>query len=252
MATPIVAGNWKMNLTVREARDLASAMKEGLDAIEDVQTAVCPPFVALEAVGGLLRGTSIGLGAQNMHFEGSGAYTGEISPMMLAELCQFVIIGHSERRHIFGETDASVAKKMEAARDVGLRPILCVGETLQEREAGDAEAVVERQLAQGMANVGSLESAVVAYEPVWAIGSGVAATPEDAQSMMAHIRRILASRYGEGAASDVALLYGGSVTAENVAEFAREEDIDGALVGGASLSADGFVRLVQNAAEVLA
>ena len=251
MATPIIAGNWKMNTTVSEARELVAGMLPGLDAVEGVQKVVCPPFTALAAVEELLQGSSIALGAQNMYFESSGAYTGEVSPAMLAELCRFVITGHSERRHKLGETDLDVGKKVAAARNVGLRPILCVGESLKERDDGDAEDVVGRQVRLGLAEANAIDGLVVAYEPVWAIGTGAATTPDDAQGMMGHIRGTLAALYGSSAASEVPLLYGGSVTADNVAGFALQEDIDGALVGGASLSAESFVPLVRNAAVAL-
>ena len=248
MTRTIIAGNWKMNMTAAEARGLVAAMLPGLKEVEGVETVVCPPFVALEAVGGLLRSTGVALAAQNLHHEDAGAFTGEVSGPMLRELCEFVIVGHSERRLIFGETDDVVGKKVGAARRAGLRPIVCVGERLEEREAGSAEAVVERQLRRALALAESPDGLVVAYEPVWAIGTGRAATPDDAQSMMAHVRRVLASIFGAASAEDVPLLYGGSVTADNVAGFVRENDVNGALVGGASLSADGFVQLVRNAA----
>ena len=248
MTRTIIAGNWKMNMTAAEARGLVAAMLPGLKEVEGVETVVCPPFVALEAVGGLLRGTGVALAAQDLHHEDAGAFTGEVSGPMLRELCQFVIVGHSERRLVFGETDDVVGKKVLAARRAGLRPIVCVGERLEEREAGSAEAVVERQLRRALALTESSDGLVVAYEPVWAIGTGRAATPDDAQSMMAHVRRVLASLLGAVAAEGVPLLYGGSVTADNVAGFVREDDVNGALVGGASLSADGFVQLVRNAA----
>ena len=248
MTRTIIAGNWKMNMTAAEARGLVAAMLPGLKEVEGVETVVCPPFVALEAVGGLLRSTGVALAAQNLHHEDAGAFTGEVSGPMLRELCEFVIVGHSERRLLFGETDDVVGKKVGAARRAGLRPIVCVGERLEEREAGSAEAVVERQLRRALALAESPDGLVVAYEPVWAIGTGRAATPDDAQSMMAHVRRVLASIFGAVAAEDVPLLYGGSVTADNVAGFVRENDVNGALVGGASLSADGFVQLVRNAA----
>ena len=249
MGNPIIAGNWKMNTTLGGATELAEGMKAGLEAIDDVEVVVCPPFVALAAVGEVLRGSSIRLGAQDMHHEASGAFTGEVSPAMLAGLCQYVILGHSERRQLFGETDAGVARKVEAARGAGLRPIMCVGERLEEREDGIAEIVVEQQVKVGLARLPSPGDLVLAYEPVWAIGTGRAATPEDAEAMMAHIRATLASRYGDEAASAVPLLYGGSVTDENVAEFVRQPDVDGTLVGGASLKADAFVQLVRNAAQ---
>ena len=248
MTRTIIAGNWKMNMTAAEARGLVAAMLPGLKEVEGVETVVCPPFVALEAVGGLLRSTGVALAAQNLHHEDAGAFTGEVSGAMLRELCEFVIVGHSERRLIFGETDGVVGKKVGAARRAGLRPIVCVGERLEEREDATAEAVVERQLRRALALAESPDGLVVAYEPVWAIGTGRAATPDDAQSMMAHVRRVLASIFGAASAEDVPLLYGGSVTADNVAGFVRENDVNGALVGGASLSADGFVQLVRNAA----
>ena len=248
MTRTIIAGNWKMNMTAAEARGLVAAMLPGLEEVTGVETVVCPPFVSLEAVGGLLRGTGVALAAQDLHHEDAGAFTGEVSGPMLRELCEFVIVGHSERRLIFGETDDVVGKKVLAARRAGLRPIVCVGERLEEREALSAEAVVERQLRRALALAESPDGLVVAYEPVWAIGTGRAATPDDAQSMMAHVRRVLASIFGAASAEDVPLLYGGSVTADNVAGFVRENDVNGALVGGASLSADGFVQLVRNAA----
>ena len=248
MTRTIIAGNWKMNMTAAEARGLVAAMLPGLKEVEGVETVVCPPFVALEAVGGLLRSTGVALAAQNLHHEDAGAFTGEVSGPMLRELCQFVIVGHSERRLIFGETDDVVGLKVGAARRAGLRPIVCVGERLEEREDATAEAVVERQLRRALALAESSGGLVVAYEPVWAIGTGGAATPDDAQSMMAHVRCVLTSVFGAVAAEGVPLLYGGSVTADNVAGFVRENDVNGALVGGASLSADGFVQLVRNAA----
>ena len=248
MTRTIIAGNWKMNMSPAEARGLVTAMIPGLKQVEGVETVVCPPFVALEAVHGLLRGTGVALGAQNLHHEDEGAFTGEVSGPMLSDICDFVIVGHSERRLIFGETDDVVGKKVCAARRAGLRPILCVGERLEEREDGSAEAVVERQLRRALADAGSSDGLVVAYEPVWAIGTGRAATPDDAQSMMAHGRRVLSSVFGDSASNNIPLLYGGSVTADNVAGFVRESDVNGALVGGASLSADGFVQLVRNAA----
>ena len=208
MTRTIIAGNWKMNMTAAEARGLVAAMLPGLKEVEGVETVVCPPFVALEAVGGLLRGTGVALAAQDLHHEDAGAFTGEVSGPMLRELCQFVIVGHSERRLVFGETDDVVGKKVLAARRAGLRPIVCVGERLEEREAGSAEAVVERQLRRALALTESSDGLVVAYEPVWAIGTGRAATPDDAQSMMAHVRRVLASLLGAVAAEDVPLRRG--------------------------------------------
>ena len=250
MPTSIIAGNWKMNTTLQEAKALVAAMKPRLEAVGGVQKVLCPPFVSLAAVAEMLRGSSIRVGAQNMHHEDKGAYTGEVSPLMLADLCQFVILGHSERRHILGETDEFVNQKMKRAHKAGLRPILCVGEQLHEREQGRAEAVVEAQLQDSLAGIESSDDLVVAYEPVWAIGTGRAATPDVAKSMTAHVRNVLASLYGADGASEVPLLYGGSVSPDNISKFMRGPDINGALVGGASLDADSFVEIVQKASQV--
>ena len=251
MPTTIIAGNWKMNTNLQDAKTLVAGMKTRLEAIGGIETVVCPPFISLAAIGEMLQGSSIGLGAQNMHPEEQGAYTGEISPGMLASLCQFVILGHSERRQLFGETDDFINQKVKAAFKVGLRPIFCVGEQLQDREDGKAEAVVETQLRGGLSGIDSPGSLVVAYEPVWAIGTGKAATPDVAQDMMAHVRSVLASLYGADA-SDISLLYGGSVNPGNAAEYMREQDINGALVGGAALNADSFVEIAEKAAEAKA
>ena len=248
MKVPLIAGNWKMNRTLAEAKELVEATHPGLHAVDGAEVVLCPPFTALETVHGLIQGSKIGLGAQDMHYEPSGAITGEVSPVMLAELCSHVILGHSERRQLFGETDASVAKKVQAAFGVGLKPILCVGESLHDREGGSADAVVELQVRSCLAGLPFHDELIVAYEPVWAIGTGKAATARDAQAMMGHIRHTLADLYGASDASGIGLLYGGSVTADNVAEFVGEPDVNGALVGGASLKADSFVSLVRNAA----
>ena len=248
MPTPIVAGNWKMNTTIPEAIVLAAQMRDALDAVSGVEKVVCPPFVSLLAVQGLLDGTSVKLGAQNMHHAEKGAFTGEVSPGMLAGLCQYVILGHSERRQLFGETDEAVNMKVKAALEAGLRPILCVGERLEEREAGRAEDVVTQQLRGGLDGVDSISSVAVAYEPVWAIGTGVAATAEIAETVMTAIRGALADLYGEGWAREVPLLYGGSVTPDNVAEYASQPNVNGALVGGASLNAESFVKIAQGMA----
>ena len=247
MRRRLIAGNWKMNTTIREARDLAVEIRTGLDSAEDIDVVLCPPFTALAAVAEQLGGSRIEVGAQNLYYEASGAYTGEVSPEMVAELCTYVIVGHSERRQLFAETEEAAGKKVAAALDAGLTPILCVGERLDDREAGQAEAVVERQLRMGLAGVGVPGGLAVAYEPVWAIGTGRAATPSDAQAMMGHLRDLLAARFGAPYAAEARLLYGGSVTDENVADFVRKDDIDGALVGGASLKVDVFVPLVLNA-----
>jgi len=248
MPTPIIAGNWKMNTSLDEAKALVSEMKPDLEAISGVTKVLCPPFVHLTTVKGLIEGTSIKLGAQDMYFEEKGAFTGEVSSTMLVPLCQYVILGHSERRNVMGESDFLINKKVKAAFSTGLHPILCVGERLEEREEGKAEDVIANQLKQGLEDIPSPRGLVVAYEPVWAIGTGRAATPDAAQSMMAHVRRILSILYGEGLARDVPLLYGGSVTPENVGPFVQEPDVNGALVGGASLKAGDFVDIVRQTA----
>ena len=250
MAESLIAANWKMNTTLGEAEALVAEMKPGLSAIEGIGKVLCPPFVSLALVHALVEGSDIGVGAQNMHFESQGAFTGEISPQMVSELCDYVILGHSERRTLFGETDALIGKKVASALGSQLTPILCVGEQLADREAGRAETVVEGQLRSALDGVAAA-TIVVAYEPVWAIGTGRAATPDDAQAVMAHMRGVLATLYGDGHTSGVSLLYGGSVSADNVASFVREPDIDGALVGGASLKAQSFIDLVASAAEAL-
>lgn len=257
MRTALIAGNWKMYKTIAEARHLVSELVPGLQAIAGVERVLCPPFTALLAVRALLEGTDIRLGAQNMHWESAGAFTGEISPPMLAELCQYVILGHSERRTYFGETDESVNRKVQAALLHGLTPIVCVGETLEENEAGRTAEVVARQIRLGLArlNLGEVETdehpspIVIAYEPVWAIGTGRAATASGANAVIADvIRPSLAELYGEAFAQATRVLYGGSVKADNAAEFFTQPEIDGALVGGASLKASEFIAIVQAAA----
>jgi len=247
MTRSLIVANWKMNGTVAEARRLVAAMKHGLAGIKGVGKVLCPPFTALAAVSEMLQGTDIGLGAQDMYNEDSGAYTGQVSPGMLAEFCSYVILGHSERRSLFGETSQSVARKVAAAKEAGLSPIMCVGETISERETGRAEAVVDGQVLTGLAGVSNIDGVSIAYEPVWAIGSGAAASPEDAQAMASRIRQVLSDRFGP-AASDTPVLYGGSVTDENIPDFMGQPDIDGALVGGASLKPDVFVALTRAAA----
>ena len=246
-AATTIVGNWKMNSTADQARILASAIRSGLEGVTSVDVAVCPPFTSLQTVRSALEGSGIGVGAQNMHHEASGAFTGEVSVEMVAELCDYVIIGHSERREHFGETDEGVRVKVAAALEAGLNAIVCVGERLEAREAGEAEGVVGSQLSASLEGIPASKGLLVAYEPVWAIGTGRAATAADAQAMMAHIRSLLSRQFGPAGAG-VPLLYGGSVTAENVGDLVSQPDVDGALVGGASLKADVFVRLVRNAA----
>ncbi len=256
MRTPFIAGNWKMFKTVAETRHLVSELVPGLQAIQGVEKVICPPFSSLLAAAALLEGTDIGLGAQNMHWEVSGAFTGEISPVMVAELCRFVIIGHSERRTYFGESDETVRRKVEAALLHGLTPIVCVGETLNENVTGKTVEVVSRQLKEGLAGISLDEEApetgstalVIAYEPVWAIGTGRAATAEGANSVVGDIiRPALRELFGAELAQAIRVLYGGSVNSANAAEFFHMPEIDGALVGGASLKSADFTQIVQAA-----
>ena len=237
-----------MNTTIASAGALADAIKSGLDSIEGIDTVVCPPSISLTTVAERLKNSSISLGAQNVHHEISGAYTGEISPRMLIDICNYVIIGHSERRHSFGETDDIIAKKVDTAVSIGLKPIVCVGETMNDREAGKAQEIVGNQIKDGLSKLGSLVDVSIAYEPIWAIGTGAAASDLDAQEMSSHIRQALLSLFGPDEAGSVRILYGGSVKAENVTAFVRQPDVAGALVGGASLEAEEFVELVHNAA----
>lgn len=251
MRRPILAGNWKMNLTIAQATEFVRGIRRGLNATKGVDRVLCPPFTVLAPIKDLLAATEIGLGAQNMYWEEKGAFTGEISPAMLQELCQYVILGHSERRAYFGETDEGVNRKLKAALAHGLNPIVCVGETEAEYDAGQTEQVVSSQVRGCLAGLTSEEVAglVIAYEPVWAIGTGKAATAAGAGSVIGlNIRGTIAGLYGEAAAEAVRVQYGGSVTPANVAEFMAHPDIDGALVGGASLKPD-FVELVRIAAE---
>ena len=248
MRKPFIAGNWKMHKTVAEALETVRALQPLVQDIESVDIAVCPPFTALYAVSQALRGTNILVGAQNMFWEEQGAYTGEISPRMLKELVPLVIIGHSERRKYFGETDETVNRKVKAALAHGLTPIICVGEVLEEREAGQTEEVVRRQVLGAYAGVPAEQAlgTVIAYEPVWAIGTGRAATPEDANYVIGHvIRAALAEMYNDEVAQAVRVQYGGSVKPANIAGFMEQPEIDGALVGGASLKADVFADIVR-------
>lgn len=252
MRTPFVAGNWKMNKTIGEARELVTAMAPKLNEIKGVEKVLCPPFVALNEVSNLLKGTELGLGAQNMHWEEKGAFTGEVAPAMIKELCGYIILGHSERRTYFGETDESVNRKLLAAQKFDLTPIVCVGETLEQYESNQTRDVVTSQTSLGLKGVSPEFAAriVVAYEPVWAIGTGKASTGEAANAVIKdYIRAVIADMYGEAAAQAVRILYGGSVTASNAAEFFSQPDIDGALVGGASLKLDEFTAITKVAAK---
>ncbi len=247
---PIVAGNWKMNTTRAEARHLAADLLGALAPMEDVDRVLCPPFVWLADVAAEIAGSALKLGAQNLHWEPKGAFTGEVSPAMVAELCQYVIVGHSERRQYFGETDATVGRRLAAARAHGLAPILCVGENLAEYDAGASVATVESQVRAALEGHNANTALVVAYEPVWAIGTGRAATAEHARRVIAAIRATVGSLWGSAAAESLRVQYGGSVTAANAAEFFATEGIDGALVGGASLRAGEFTAIVRAASRV--
>jgi triosephosphate isomerase len=244
----LIAGNWKMYKTVAEATALVEELKAGLaQPPEGVDVLVAPPFTALSAVAQAVRGKGIALGAQNMHAEVEGAFTGEISPRMLKDVgCTHVILGHSERRQLFGETDEGVGRKARVALDHGLLPILCVGETLAERESSRTLEVVERQVERALRDVTPDEGAraLIAYEPVWAIGTGLAASPQQAQEVHAAIRRLVARSHGEAVAAAQRILYGGSVKPDNAASLMSQADIDGALVGGACLKPDSFLKII--------
>jgi triosephosphate isomerase (TIM) len=240
---PVFAANWKMHTTVLEGIALAQSLRSLIDGDQRAKVVLCPPFTHLVPIADCLSGSTLRLGAQDVYWESKGAFTGEISPLMLQGLVDFVIIGHSERRAHFGETDADVNRKVGAALETDLMPILCVGETGEQRESGQTEAVLRHQIQQGLSGIDLDRELVIAYEPVWAIGTGVSAHGEQAQEAVAFIRTQV--RALNASASDrIPILYGGSVTATNVAEFAAQPDIDGALVGGASLVADGFAALV--------
>ena len=251
MRKKIVAGNWKMNKTVADAKQLVSELIPGLDAVKGVDRVLCPPFTALHPISEMIKDTEIGLGAQNLFWEAGGAYTAEVAPAMVAELCQYVIIGHSERRQYFGETDEMVNKRVKAALEIGLRPIVCIGETLDENQAGKTVEVVTRQVRGGLADLTAAEGAklVIAYEPVWAIGTGLAATAEDANAIHRDVvRKSLSELFGESTAQGIRIQYGGSVKPNNAVDYFAQSDIDGALVGGASLKAEPFVAIAEAAA----
>jgi triosephosphate isomerase len=247
---PLIAGNWKMNTTVKEAVNLIKKIQPGLNRIQNVEKVICPPFVSLIDAKVVLKGSNIKLGAQNVFYEEKGAYTGEISPLMLADLCEYIIIGHSERRQILGETNEMINKKLKAAITFGFRPILCIGETLAENEAGETKEVLGRQIYSCSNKLYFLSGMVIAYEPIWAIGTGRSATGEDANNTISFIRDFITRLHGTDIAGNVRILYGGSVSAANIAEFMQQPEIDGALVGGASLKADEFVSIVKQASEI--
>lgn len=250
MRTPMIAGNWKMYTTYDVAMDLVEALTDELDAVEGVEVVLCPPFVWLRSVDEYLEETSVLLGAQNCYWADEGAFTGEVSAYMLAGLVQYCIVGHSERRAYFGETDEFVNEKVRALLSHGIRPICCVGERLEQREAGETDAFIAAQVREALQAVGAENALniVIAYEPIWAIGTGRAATAEEANRVCALIRAEVGSLFGEGAAAGMRVLYGGSVNAKNAAELLAQPDVDGALVGGASLRAAEFLTIVRAAA----
>jgi triosephosphate isomerase len=254
MRKPFIAGNWKMNKTIPEGIELSAGLKETLADVDSVDLAVCPTATVLSAVSEVLVDSNIGVGAQTMYWEESGAYTGEISPPMVKELANYVIIGHSERRKYFGETDETVNKKIKAALDHGLSPIVCVGESREQNEAGETVDFVGAQIRGAFQDISAEDARTItmAYEPIWAIGTGLTATPEDADRIIREaIRDVLSDLYDEETAETIRVQYGGSVKPHNIAEFIVMEEIDGALVGGASLQVDSFTAIVKNAIEAL-
>ncbi|RME45571.1 MAG: triose-phosphate isomerase [Caldilineae bacterium] len=250
MRTPIMAGNWKMHKTIAEAVVLAKAVRDAAAGIAGVEVVLCPPFTAIAAVADAVSGSRVQVGAQNMHWEEAGAFTGEVSPLMLQDLCQYVILGHSERRQYFAETDEGVNRKVKAALAHNLTPIICCGENLAQNEAGETASFVGRQIRAALEGLTAEQAAqvVIAYEPIWAIGTGRAAEPAAVNSIIGlSIRGVIADLYGEATAQAVRVQYGGSVKPDNVESFLVQPEIDGALVGGASLKADSFIALVQAA-----
>lgn len=250
MKRPLIAANWKMYKTIDEALNLVASVKAGVHKATECEIVICPPFTALEAVGKALRESSIELGAQDMHPEAEGAFTGEVSPIMLKEMgCRYVILGHSERRRHFHETDAFVNEKLKSALKFNLNPIVCMGETLEQREARQAFEVVKAQFEAAFKDLKKedIQRTVIAYEPVWAIGTGRTATPEQAEQMHSYVRRLLNEKYGEENAGRILILYGGSVRPDNMAALMQKPNVDGALVGGASLKAESFIQIVLNA-----
>ena len=248
MRKPIMGGNWKMNKTAREAVQTVEDLKDRIEGVEGIEVVVFPPFTVLGVVEKVLRGSSIGVGAQNMYWEAGGSYTGEISASMLVDLgCRYVILGHSERRQYFGESDEGINKKIKSALTFGLIPVVCVGETLKERKEGSFKRVVETQLNLCLKEVSpeEAEPMVIAYEPVWAIGTGITASSQQAEEMHSFVRELLAKLFGGDLADSLRIQYGGSVKPQNIKELMREPDIDGALVGGASLDASSFARIVK-------
>lgn len=250
MRKPIVAGNWKMNKTPDEAEVLAKEVVAAVSGVDAVDVGICPPYTALERVGRVVKGSNVTLGAQNMHWEASGAFTGEVSAEMLLTCgCEYVILGHSERRQYFGETDATVNQRLKAALAAELKPIVCVGETLEERKSDVTEQVVRKQVTGGLEGLSADEAQtlVLAYEPVWAIGTGLTATPEQAEAVHACIREVLTQLYNASVSEAIRIQYGGSMKPDNAAELLGQPNIDGGLIGGAALDAESFAAIVKAA-----
>lgn len=251
MRTKVVAGNWKMNNDINSSVTLINEIKNNLSQKQlNVKVIICPPFTSLEKAYSLIKDTSIKLGAQNMYFEQSGAFTGEISPVMLKSVgCEYVILGHSERRTIFGETNQLINKKIKSAIKNGLKPIFCIGETLNEREEGKTFEIVETQIREGLEGINEeeLSNLIIAYEPVWAIGTGRNATPEQAEEVHQFIRNLIAKLYSEKLSENLIIQYGGSVKPENSKDIMSQPNVDGALVGGACLNADSFIKIIESA-----
>lgn len=248
MRRPFIAGNWKMHKTIREAVDFASILVNECTGLVGRRVVIAPPFTALHSVAEVLKGSGIHLSAQNLHDKPAGAYTGEVSARMLIDACcEYVIVGHSERRSLFGETDDVINRKLKTAISLGLRPIFCIGETLKDREAGQTFSVVNRQIKEGLNkfNTDDIKPLVIAYEPVWAIGTSRTATPEQAQAVHSYVRDVMGKTYGENISRSIAILYGGSVNPDNIGGLMAQSDIDGVLVGGASLDIDSFVRIIK-------
>ena len=250
MRKKVIAGNWKMNNNLSESQNLISKLSAGLSSEKiNCDVIICPPYTSLQEVSSLTRNTVMKLGAQNMHYEESGAYTGEISASMLKSVgCEYVILGHSERRTIFGENDSLINRKIKKALQSNLKPIFCIGETLQERESGVTKDVIKRQVVDGLKEISlnELTGIIVAYEPVWAIGTGKTATPAQAEEVHEFIREIISGLYNKDAAENLIIQYGGSVKPDNAAELMSQKDIDGALVGGACLKADSFISIIKS------
>ena len=245
---PLIAGNWKMYKTPQEAADTAKQLVEQVREVADVDIMIAPPFTALESVSRVIKNSPVALGAQNLYWEDEGAYTGEISaPMLKSAGCQYAIIGHSERRQYFGETDKTVNQKIQAAIQIGLKPVFCIGETEQEREAEQTLSVLDKQVRKGLERLlpEQLDTLIIAYEPVWAIGTGKTATEDQAQEVHQFIRSLIEKSFGNDLSKSIRILYGGSVKPDNILNLMAMPDIDGALVGGASLSADSFSRIIK-------